>query len=460
MNRELPRLMIAAPGSGSGKTTLTCGLLQAWKNRGVPVRSFKCCPDYIDPMFHTEVIGIPSRNLDLFFLGKDTVCRLLAKNTPPDGLALLEGVMGYYDGMGDSETAGSYDLARQTETPVILVTGCKGQALSVAAEVEGFRSFRKDSGIQGVILNQIKPVMYPFYQKMIERETGIKVYGYLPPLPEVALESRHLGLVTAQEVGGLREKLQLLAQQMEESVDIRGLLELAASALPLRWQQEETNPKIVQKPLRVAVAKDRAFCFYYADALDLLQEMGAELVEFSPISDTALPEGTCGLLLGGGYPELYAAQLSENTEMKEVVYRAIADGMPCVAECGGFLYLHKTLWDDRGNSYPMVGAVDAEAKPTGSLKRFGYVKLTAKQDNLLCKKGESFPAHEFHYWDSTDSGDGFHAEKAGGKRSWECAVATDSFYAGYPHFHFCSEPRLAQSFLEKCAAYRDSRCEI
>ena len=244
-----PRLLLCAPASGGGKTTVTCALLQALVNRGAGPVAFKCGPDYIDPMFHSEIIGAKSRNLDLFFLGRDTARYLLEKNSRGSGLALIEGVMGYYDGIGLSADASAYDLARAT----------------AAAAVKGMRDFRPDSGIRGVVLNRVSPMLYPRLKEAIEGETGVTVYGYLPNLPGCALESRHLGLVTAAEVAGLREKLSALAAQAEKSVDIDGLLALAASAPALDAAAPALPPPVEGRP-RIAVARDEAFCFYYADA--------------------------------------------------------------------------------------------------------------------------------------------------------------------------------------------------
>ncbi len=452
-----PRLMLAAPGSGSGKTTAACAVLRALKNRGEAVSAFKCGPDYIDPMFHTEVTGVRARNLDLFFFSADTARYLLKRNTPPGALALLEGVMGFYDGVGDSSRASSYELARETGTPVVLVAGCRGKALTLAAELRGLRDFRPESGVRGVLLNGVKPAMFPFYRGLIERETGLRVYGYLPPLPEAALESRHLGLVTAQEVPALQEKLDRLAAQAEETVDLDGLLALARSApaLPAPACLPGTE-RLEGARVRVAVARDRAFCFYYEDALSLLRALGAELLEFSPLRDRALPEGCAGLLLGGGYPELSVRELSEKEPMREAVRRAVTGGMPCVAECGGFLYLHRTLRGAEGPAYPMAAALPGDAFPAGGLRRFGYVRLTAKQGNLLCRAGESFPAHEFHYWESSCPGGAFAAEKPGGRR-WDCAFASPTQYAGFPHFHFCAKPEMAARFLRACAAFEPKK---
>ncbi len=415
-----PRLLLCAPASGGGKTTLTCALLQALVNRGANPVAFKCGPDYIDPMFHSEIIGAKSRNLDLFFLGADTTRYLLEENSRGSGLALIEGVMGYYDGIGLSAEASAWDLARATRTPAVLVLDGRGRALTAAAVVRGMKDFRPDSGIAGV--------------------------GFLPNRPDCALESRHLGLVTAAEVAGLREKLSALAKQAEETVDLDGLLALAASA-PDLGDKPMALPEPVEGRPRIAVARDKAFCFYYADGLALLERLGAELVEFSPLADGGLPEGACGLYLGGGYPELYAEALADNRPMREEVRAAVLGGLPTVAECGGFLYLNQTLADGEGREWPMAGVFPGRAANTGKLGRFGYITLTAQTDGLLGPAGTKIPAHEFHYWDTDAPGSAFRAEKPQSTRGWDCAYHTPTLYAGFPHFHFCAARSAAQRFV-------------
>lgn len=448
-----PRLLVAAPASGGGKTTVTCALLQALVDRGADPVAFKCGPDYIDPMFHSRIIGAKSRNLDLFFLGEEGVRTLLEENSRGAGLALIEGVMGFYDGIALSSQASAYDLARATRTPVVLVLDGRGRALSVAAEAAGFRDFRPDSGIQGVILNRVSPMLYPMLKEAIEQETGLHVYGFLPAMPDCALESRHLGLVTAGEVADLKQKLQIMARQAEETIEISGLLELAKRAPELAASPLELPPAAATRP-KIAVARDKAFCFYYQDALNLLERLGAELVEFSPLTDGGLPRGTRGLYLGGGYPELYARELSENLPMRRAIRAAVEGGMPTVAECGGFLYLHASLQDGAGQSdWEMTGVIPAKAWNGGKLGRFGYITLTAEREGLLCGAGESFAAHEFHYWESGAPGTAFHARKPLSSRGWDCGWHTATLYAGFPHFHFCGCPQAAGRFVAACERY-------
>ncbi len=446
-----PRVLFAGVSSGCGKTTVTCAVLQALINRGLRLHAFKCGPDYIDPMFHERVIGARGSNLDLFFYAPDTVRYLLAKNAAEADVSILEGVMGYYDGQGiNSLEKSTYEIARETGSPAVLVVNGRGMAFSAMAVIRGFLSAVPESGIRGVILNNVSAPTYALLKEAILEQFGgaVKPLGHLPPMPDCAFESRHLGLVTAGEIADVRAKLNRLAAQAEQSIDLDGLLALAGESEPVRYA-----PPVVRKfetPVRVAVAMDRAFCFYYRDNLELLREMGAELYPFSPLADAALP--ACdALYLGGGYPELHLDALSGNSAMRRAVRDALAGGMPCIAECGGFMYLTEAI-----EGRPMVGALPGTCKNQGKLVRFGYVTLTAKQDNLLCRAGEQISAHEFHYYDAEEPGGAFTARKRRGA-PWDCAFATERLYAGYPHLPFYANPRFAENFYATAAAYRSER---
>ncbi|HEX2926624.1 MAG TPA: cobyrinate a,c-diamide synthase [Ruminiclostridium sp.] len=450
--QAFPRIMIAGTGSGCGKTTITCGLLKALVNRGTRTAAFKCGPDYIDPMFHTEVTGTKARNLDTFLCGENSVKYLLASNCRDVDIAVIEGVMGYYDGLGSDGSHSSYAISRLTGTPVIIVLKPEGMALSVAAIVKGFADFLPGSNIKGVIINSVSQSLYPMYKQMIEENTGIKVYGYLPEVPEAVIESRHLGLVTAGEISDLQRKLQILADNFEKYVDIEGILRLAESAAEVVY---EPPFKVLQKyNCNIAVAKDRAFCFYYEDALRLLEQMGATLKYFSPLNDTGLPSDIDGLVLGGGYPELYARQLSENKSMLDNIKKVVEKGLPTYAECGGFMYLQQTITVSGSKTFPMVSAVEGNSMMQKHLSRFGYVTLTAGEDNLFCSRGGKIAAHEFHFSDSDKNGNSFYAECPGGGTGWECIFAGKSLFAGYPHIHFYGNPGFAEKFVQKCCEYR------
>ncbi len=438
----MDRIMISGVSSGCGKTTVVCAVLQALVNRGLKTGAFKCGPDYIDPMFHSRIIGAKSANLDLHFFSENTLRYLLTKNGEGCDMSVIEGAMGYYDGAGlTSWKTSAHEIALVTETPVVLVVNARGAALSVLAVIEGFLRFRPESGIRGVILNQCTAMTYVSLSAAIEERFGIRCFGFLPKLDECAIESRHLGLVTAAEIEGLREKMQALAAQAEKTLDIDALLALGHEAPPLRYAPIVLPRK---EKIRLAVARDKAFCFYYEDSLDAVREMGGEIVPFSPLGESALPEEIDGLYLGGGYPELYAKKLSENASMRASVRAAIEKGIPCIAECGGFMYLTEAIGDA-----PMAGALPGTCFDTGKLTRFGYVTLRAKSDNLLCRAGGEIAAHEFHHWDCTCPGGAFTAEKPTGRR-WDCAVSSGTLYAGYPHFHFYSNPEFLYSFYDAC----------
>ncbi len=451
MNKtNVPRLLIAGTGSGCGKTTVSCAILQALCNRGLNVGAFKCGPDYIDPMFHSKIIGTESRNLDPFFFDENTLKYLLIRNGEGRDINVIEGVMGYYDGLSmDSSFCSTHELAKKTDTPAVLVVGAKGAALSVLAVIEGFLNFEEESCIKGVILNGCTSMTYTMIKKaIIDRFKGRVIpLGFMPTVSGCSLESRHLGLVTAAEVSDLREKMQLLAAEAEKSLDIDGIITFASSA-PAICAESIDLPEL--EKVRIAVAEDKAFCFYYADSLDFLRSLGAELVSFSPMNDEKFPDGVDGLYLGGGYPELYLDELSANVKMLSSVKEAIEGGLPTIAECGGFMYLGSAI-----AGRPMLNVLPGESTDKGKLVRFGYINLVAKEDNMLCSSGQSIKAHEFHHWDSTFPGEAWNAEKPSG-RSWQCAYATDTLYAGYPHFHFYANPDFGLNFYKACIKEKHS----
>lgn len=446
----MKRLMITAMNSGSGKTTVTCGLLAALRRRGLSLQSFKCGPDYIDPMFHTRVLGVPSRNLDPFLQGEDGLRRTLACQRAE--FALVEGAMGFFDGVGSSDLSSAWQVADAADIPAILVLRPRGSSLTLAAQVRGLQSFRTPSRLAGLLLNDCTPMLHAHLTPILERETGLPVLGFLPPVEEAIFQSRHLGLLTAGEIGDLSARVEAVADRLEQSVDIPGLLALAGDAAE---STAAASPAPVR--CRIAVARDEAFCFHYADNLDALRASGADVVFFSPLRDPALPKDTDGLYLPGGYPELYAKSLSQNQSMLESVRRAVAAGLPTVAECGGFLYLQKTLEDDAGTPWPMAGALPGAGIRTGRLQRFGYLTLTAETDSLLLRRGESVPAHEFHYWDCTENGAGLAAQKAGRETAWRCGAVSPTLYAAFPHLHFGGALPLARRFADCAAGRRKER---
>ena len=441
----MKQIMITAMHSGAGKTVITCSLLAALKKRGMDVHAFKCGPDYIDPMFHTGVLGIPSRNLDLFLQGRDAVRSAVALHGGE--IAVLEGAMGYYDGLNGTDEASAFALADVLSCPAVLVVRPQGSMLTLAAQIRGLAAFRSESHLAGILLNGCRESLAGSLTPVLERETGLPVLGFMPPMEEAVLESRHLGLLTAGEIDNLTERFEVLSAQMERTVDLDALLDLASPYLA-----EKPEKKKAARACTIAVAKDEAFCFCYADSLEALENDGAELVFFSPLRDHILPEGIGGLYLCGGYPELYAARLSENTAMRQSICSAVSGGLPTVAECGGFLYLQQMLENEGKESFPMCGCLPGTGFQTKSLQRFGYEWLTAEEGSLLFRKGEKIPAHEFHYWDSTENGSDLHVVKPNGK-IWRCGYTSKSLYAAFPHLHLGGELPLAERFAEACIGY-------
>ena len=441
----MKQIMITAMHSGAGKTVITCSLLAALKKRGMDVHAFKCGPDYIDPMFHTGILGIPSRNLDLFLQGRDAVRSAVALHGGE--IAVLEGAMGYYDGLNGTDEASAFALADVLSCPAVLVVRPQGSMLTLAAQIRGLAAFRSESHLEGILLNGCRESLAGSLTPVLERETGLPVLGFMPPMEEAVLESRHLGLLTAGEIDNLTKRFEVLSAQMERTVDLDALLDLASPCLA-----EKPEKKKAARACTIAVAKDEAFCFCYADSLEALENAGAELVFFSPLRDHTLPEGIGGLYLCGGYPELYAARLSENAAMRQSIRSAVSSGLPTVAECGGFLYLQQMLENEGKESFPMCGCLPGTGFQTKSLQRFGYEWLTAEEDSLLFRKGEKIPAHEFHYWDSTENGSDLHVVKPNGK-IWRCGYTSKSLYAAFPHLHLGGELPLAERFAEACIGY-------
>lgn len=436
------RIMIAGTGSGSGKTTVTCAILSALRQSGIHAASFKCGPDYIDPMFHREVLGTPSCNLDGYFCDRNTLCYLLDRHSKSADIAVIECVMGFYD--GDSGSA--YNLSEQTETPVIIVVDCKGMQASIGAVMLGFLQYQTPNRIAGFIFNRLPERLIP-YVKQLCGDLNTTCFGSLPRLKD-EIPSRHLGLVTAAEILDLQDKMQILGGEALKSIDIGKIIQISEHPLP-RYTPPEI-PKCDATPV-IAVAKDSAFCFHYAENLDLLGQMGCKLQHFSPLHDAHLPEAD-GLILCGGYPELYAKELSENRTMLHDIRQAIRSGMPVIAECGGFMYLHTELKTKSGDALPMADIITGCAFPTDSLRRFGYITMEARNDQLLCSAGHKIRAHEFHYWDSTACGDSFHAVKPD-DRSWDCIHGTDTMYAGFPHLYFYADIPAAYRFVQAAARY-------
>ena len=445
------QFLIAAPSSGSGKTTVACAVLAALKKRGADPCAFKSGPDYIDPMFHRSALQVDSHNLDLFLSNRDMVRAIFARYAAGHGAAVCEGAMGFYDGQGLTTRASAWELADTLGLPVLLVVQPKGASVTLAAQIQGLVNFRKNSHVSGILLNDCSEKLYKMLKALLERETGLPVLGYLPRLPQAAVESRHLGLKTAGEIADIQEKIALLADRLV--MDWEKLAAVTERPCP---EGRSLSPQgTASASVRIAVARDGAFCFTYAETLDALREAGAEPVFFSPVRDAVLPEGVCGLYLPGGYPELYAQALSENKTMRASIRQAVNAGLPTAAECGGFLYLGQSLEDAEGKSWPMAGVLPGAGVRAGRLVRFGYAVLTAKRDSMLFRAGENLPVHEFHHWDSTANGTAFTACKSE-KMQWECGFANENFYAGFPHLYWAGTP-LPGRFVRAAERYSKTK---
>lgn len=448
MTQKLPRVLIAGTSSGSGKTTAVCAILSLLKRRGIHITSCKCGPDYIDPMFHKSILGVDCTNLDPFFSDGNLLRCLMGEHG--GSMTVVEGVMGYYDGTGPNGMENStYSVAQKTRTPVILVINGKGASSSLLAVIEGFLNFVPNSMIRGVIFNHVTAMTFANLKRLTEARFGeqVKVIGYIPKLPEdCILTSRHLGLITAGEIENLSEKLNKIADLCAPTIDLDALTAVAESADILDFMPPEI-PRF--QPIRLALAQDAAFCFCYRDNLALLEKMGAKILPFSPLTDTAIPNAD-GLLIPGGYPELYAETLASNEAMKSSIRAAIASGMPTIAECGGFQYLGTML-----DGHPMCGVLPHESVNTGKLVRFGYVKLTSHHADLFGDAKTTLRGHEFHYWDSTSCGDCYTAEKTNGK-TYDCVVSSETLYAGYPHLYLPSNITATAEFYQKCLKFKEN----
>ena len=536
-----PRIMIAAPSSSSGKTTLTCALLALLKNRGRSPVAFKCGPDFIDPMFHERVLGVPSTNLDSYFVGEDEVRAIFADeilrqaqndNGRHADCVVIEGVMGLFDGLaGKSIQASSYDIARITETPILLVLDASGASRSIVPLVQGFLDYDKKNSrdgknlIRGIFLNKCSKAQFSILKPLIEEEcvvadengeSRVKVVGFLPNDSESAWKSRHLGLFLPQEIADLNKQIQKTAEILTETLDFAELEKIMGCGNGKSyWSEgvgsdgkaskthevsfERVSAKAVPEPtfpninfqfspfnfqFTVAVARDEAFCFYYQENLRALEEAGARLVFFSPLHDACVPSEARGILLGGGYPELHAAELEANDSMRKSIKAAVKNGVAVMAECGGFMYLQERLVGGgftkaggilpiRGKSsevsYEMCDAIEGECRYTGKLVRFGYAEFAPKdaknagwqgvchaEQSETSKTQFSIRGHEFHYFDSTNNGSAFSAKKPLSSRSWDCMIHTEKILAGFPHLYYRSCPEIVRWFVGACGGEKNS----
>ncbi|NSW91482.1 MAG: cobyrinate a,c-diamide synthase [Firmicutes bacterium] len=467
MNR--PRIIIAGTNSGCGKTTVSAGLMAALIKKGIRVQPFKVGPDYLDPILHTFVTGRYSRNLDSWLLDEKTLMYLFCKNSTRCDISVIEGVMGFYDGFDGSCIEGSTaHVSRILKSPVILVVNARGMSLSVAAMVKGFMDFKGGADVRGVILNKISShALFLYLKDIIEENTGVRVLGYIPQSEDYVLPERHLGLVPGGEVPDLKDKIERLTEVVSKTIDLELLMRIAKNTPELEIPAEEPAFLFKKSEIkaRIAVAMDSAFNFYYRDNLELLEALGADLVYFSPLNDERLPEGIDGIYFGGGYPEIFAEGLLKNYSMREDVRFRLFNGLPAYAECGGLMYLCRTLKDMQGNTFEMSGVFPAQCEMTVSLQHFGYVNINILENCTLGEPGYTTRAHEFHYsiinMDESHEKLGiyncYEVSKQKRKREnlrWRDGWKLKNTLAGYPHIHFWSNPELARRLVENCAASR------
>ncbi|MCR5671617.1 MAG: cobyrinate a,c-diamide synthase [Butyrivibrio sp.] len=454
------RVMISAAGSGCGKTTITCALLEALKRRGLDPVSFKCGPDYIDPMFHKKVLGIDAGNLDTYFAGEDGVRRIMS--SCEGGFAVVEGVMGLFDGMSaDSHRGSAYEIADITQTPIVLTVDGSGVGRTVISLIKGILLDDEKKLIKGIILNKMSSGFFGGLQPVLEKELSkirpdVKVLGAFPKNSDLTLGSRHLGLTLPAEIESIKNKIDKAADLLEESIDMKGLLEIMEAAPQVDIQgaatEDEKDLSSMGEGLTLAASLDDAFCFYYKDNIEMFEKRGVKIKYFSPLNDSTLPENIDGILLGGGYPELHLKELQDNKSMRDSIRDAIIKGIPSLAECGGFMYLHKSVTDPDGNRFEMVGVVDGECSYTGHLVRFGYMEISAASDEALLKDEfygsvVGMRGHEFHYYDSSFNGDAFTAKKPLKNITWNCLHAGENHLWGFPHFYYGSSHSFVDCFV-------------
>lgn len=455
--------MIAGTNSGCGKTTVALGLMAAL-NRKMKVQPYKVGPDYIDPAFHTAITGRDSSNLDSWILPKEEVKNIFVKNSSDADISIIEGVMGMHDGFGIEKDSGSSShVAKILNVPVIIVLNAKAMALSAAALVKGFAEFDPEVNVAGVIVNNVMGERhYRLLKDSIENHTKIKVLGYLPTNKNFGLSSRHLGLIPSYEVEDLLKKINLIGDEIEKYIDLEEIIKTSQ----VNWNENKTYipEEKIAEDVNIAIAFDKAFNFYYKDSLQLLEEYGANIVKFSPINDTELPENIDGLYFGGGFPEMFSTELEANNSIKKSIIERLKNGIPYLAECGGLMYLSRKLINFDKTENWMTGWFDFDCEMTERLQRFGYQEIKLKSDSILGASGSKIRAHEFHRSKITgELSDTLYAiEKKNHYecKKWECGFIKGNGIAGYPHLHFRGNKSFAKSFIKSAEKYRKQRCNI
>lgn len=457
--KNFPRLVIAGVHSGVGKTTLSTAVMGALTRLGLKVQPFKVGPDYIDPGYHTAATGRVSRNLDAWFLGVDGVREMFARSAGDADISVIEGVMGLYDGRGSGEEGSTAQVAKILRAPVMLVLDARSMARSAAALVTGYKYFDSGVNLAGVFLNRVGGDRhYHLLKEAIEQNCGVPVLGRAGRWDGLELPERHLGLLPTAEKEGVLPYIKALSEKITGGIEVERLLELARSVPapppPSRRVFPSAGPPA---SVRLGVVMDSAFNFYYHDGLDLLGALGAEIVPCSAL-DGAFPGDIDGLYIGGGFPEMFARELSGNHAFIQGLRAAHARGMPIYAECGGFMYLTRAVTDFQGERHQMAGVIPGECRMQSKRAALGYVTATALADNILVAGGQSIRGHEFHY--STlelDQGSPgayrLFKEGVGGSRA--DGYVRGNLLASYLHIHFAGHPEAAGRFINKCLEYKN-----
>ncbi len=452
-------LVIAGTHSGVGKTTVATGIMAALSQKGYQVQPFKAGPDYIDPSYHATACGQPSRNLDTWLLEESVIRELFQRAMKGKDLAVIEGVMGVYDGFdGEGEEGSTAHLAKLLDLPVVLVTDASAAARSVGATVLGFKSFDPQLNISGVILNGIAGDRHLEFVMPSLAKAGVPFLGYLPRRPELALPERHLGLIPTLEGTVAREFFGRLVEQVEQTIDLNRILSLASN-ISLTDEQSQVFPERAHPTqVSIGVAMDKAFNFYYPDSLDLLKAWGAESVPFSPLNDQEVPRGVGGVYIGGGFPEIYAQELSADAPMLQSLRQTAQRGLPIYAECGGLMYLGQSIEDQEGRNYPMAGVVPAKSSMKNTRLTLGYRTVRALGDSPLMKAGDEVRGHEFHL--SSLKEDPQTAKAAYQVLDEDGRIEgfrVKNVIASYIHLHMGSKRGLRQRFVDFCARRKFSQ---
>ncbi|MGM7722941.1 cobyrinate a,c-diamide synthase [Metabacillus sp. Hm71] len=452
------RIVIAGTGSGVGKTTLTIGLMSALRKKGLTVQGFKCGPDYIDPSYHTAVTSRVSRNLDSWMLTKENVLDIFTRGSEGADISIIEGVMGFYDGKDPRTNTGSTaEISMMIESPVLLVVNCVSMARSAAAIVKGFQVLSKGPNIVGVIANKVgSEGHFNLVKTAIEQECDVPVIGYLKREMDIEIPERHLGLIPSIERGELDPFFDHLGDLILETVDIDQLLKLSQADPIVTKVSTSLFQRKKESSIKIAVAKDAAFNFYYPENLEMLEAYGAEIVYFSPLENDPLPDNIDGLYIGGGFPEEFAKELSDNNDAKLSIKQAIEKGLPTLAECGGFMYLTDSIETTDHIRHEMVGIISGEVKMHTKRVALGYREIKGRKGNFLINEQQKAKGHEFHYSTFSPKEEVHHAYETKGMRGTKLeGCLKHNVVAGYTHIHFASCPELVEKWIAYCKKIKE-----